>query len=164
MMLPCNYGALKVQTMRIFLSQYSSKLDDKHRVSIPSAFRNVLKEVSREGSVFVYRSFINECIEVCTQERMLQLYEQIEELDMFSPERDAIATAILSGSEQLQVDSKGRVSLPDQLLEFAEIKDEALFVGKGDTFEIWSKAKFQPYYQAAREAAMQKKLVLRKKA
>lgn len=144
----------------IFLSTYSSKVDDKKRASVPSSFRSVV-EAKGGNMIYAYASFVNQCLEVCTAERIRYLEQYIDGLDIFSEERDVIATAVLGGCEPLQIDAKGRVSLSETLLKFAEIDKELIFVGKGKVFEIWNKDKFNIYYQHAREAAKQKTALLK---
>jgi MraZ protein len=136
----------------IFLSTYEGKIDDKNRISIPASFRNILEyKASRE--IYAYSSFLNECIEVCTVERIDKLQSFLENMDLFSEKRDAISTAVLADCVPLQLDSKGRVSLPERLVDFAKFGKKVFFVGKGLTFEIWDKDKFNTYYKKARQIA-----------
>lgn len=94
-------------------------------------------------------------------ERIEKLYRQIERLDPFSEERDAFSTAILAGSQQLGFDGEGRVVLPEELIVEAGIIDTAMFVGKGETFEIWEPEAFAEYARKARDMAREKRLQLR---
>jgi MraZ protein len=148
--------------VEIFISNYCSKLDDKNRLSVPAAYRTIIE---RKGStaVYGYCSFINNAIEVCTEDRILELQHFIENLDIFSPERDALETSVLSGAEPLNIDNKGRVMISDRLLEFAGIKKEAVFVGKGRTFEIWANEKFNLHYKKSREFAVSNRIILKPK-
>lgn len=140
------------QVNAIFLSTYEGKIDEKNRVSIPASFRNIL-EYRASKEIYAYSSFINQCIEVCTFERINKLQTFLENMELFSSKRDAIATAVLADCEPMQIDSKGRVSLPERLVNFAKFDKKVFFVGKGATFEIWDKEKFSAYYKKARELA-----------
>lgn len=91
---------------------------------------------------------------------MTQISQSIDNLDPFSEERDAFATAILGGSVQLTFDSEGRVSLPENLLKKAHLKDQAAFVGKGQTFEIWEPQRFEEYMAKAKKNAKEKRNLL----
>jgi len=119
---------------------------------VPAQFRSNL--VNKEFSgVVVYESFVNGCIEGCDIERIKQISESIDNLDPFSSDRDALATALLGGSVQLSIDSDGRVILPENLLKKFKIKGVVVFVGKGATFEIWHPDKFEEYMSKARKDA-----------
>lgn len=144
----------------LFLSTFGKSIDKKGRISVPPSFRAVLAAESFNG-VIAYPSFVHGCIEACGMARMAKIYERIEALDPFSEERDAFATAILGGSVQLAFDGEGRIALPEALLERAGIKGEAVFVGKGATFEIWSKDAFAKHEQQARELAKKQRGALK---
>lgn len=146
--------------MALFLSTFTNKIDAKNRVSVPAQFRSSLNNQDFSGIV-VYESFINNCIEGCDIERIKRLSDSIDGLDPFSEERDAFAATILGGAMQLSIDRDGRVILPENLVEKTGIKDQALFVGKGPTFEIWNPTKFQEYLVTAKKSAKEKRNLLR---
>lgn len=148
--------------MALFLSTFTNKIDSKGRVSVPAQFRSSL--VNKEFSgVVVYESFVNDCIEGCDIERIKQISESIDSLDPFSEDRDALATALLGGSVQLAIDNEGRVIMPEILLKKAGIQDQAVFVGKGATFEIWHPKKFEEYMAKSRQEAKSKLNLVRLK-
>lgn len=148
--------------MALFLSTFTNKVDNKGRVSVPAQFRASLINKSFSG-VVLYESFTNDCIEGCDLERIEKLSKSIDDLDPFSEERDALATALLGGSVQLAIDADGRVILPDNLLKKAKIKDIATFVGKGSTFEIWEPKRFDEHMIKSKKDAKEKLGLLRLK-
>ncbi len=119
---------------------------------MPSQFRSSLVNPDFSG-VVVYESFVNDCIEGCDIDRIRKISESIDNLDPFSQDRDALATALLGGSFQLSIDADGRVILPEALLKKAKIKNTAVFVGKGPTFEIWNPEKFEEYMSKSKKDA-----------
>lgn len=123
---------------------------------MPSNFRSTLANEAYNGIV-IYQSFINPCIEACAMSRIEALSEKIETLDPFSEEHDAFAATILGGSVQLSFDSEGRVNLPTDLLESVGISSEAVFVGKGKTFEIWEPEAFKVHAEETRKLALSKR-------
>jgi len=129
---------------------------------VPSAFRAVLAHQHFQGIV-AYHSFVNDCIEACGMDRIEQLSESIDDLDPFSPERDAFATAILGSCVQLPFDGEGRVMLPPYLLEKVGLSDQLVFVGKGKAMEIWHPDVYASYAEEARKLAMEKRQQLRLK-
>ena len=141
----------------LFLSTFEKQIDKKGRVSVPAPFRTVLAGQHFNG-IIVYPSFVHaSCIEACGMSRIEKMYARIESLDPFSEERDAFATAILGGSMQLPFDGEGRVVLPEALLEQAGIAGQGIFVGKGETFEIWEPVAFRAHEALARELAKAKR-------
>ncbi len=146
--------------MALFLSTFTNKVDAKGRVSVPAQFRASLVN-DNYSTMVVYESFINQCIEGCDIERIKKISESIDNLEPFSEERDAFATTVLGGSVQLSIDGDGRVILPENLLKTAKIKDNAVFVGKGSTFEIWEPKSFDIYLEKAKAEAKLKRNMLR---
>jgi MraZ protein len=146
--------------MALFLSTFTNKVDAKGRVSVPAQFRTSLV-TDNYAVMIIYESFINQCIEGCDIERIKKLSESIDNLEPFSEERDAFATTVLGGSVQLSIDGDGRVILPENLLKTAKIKDLAVFVGKGSTFEMWEPKNFETYLQKAKNNAKEKRNMLR---
>ena len=146
--------------MALFLSTFTNKVDAKGRVSVPAQFRASLVN-DNYSTMVVYESFINQCIEGCDIERIKKISESIDNLEPFSEERDAFATTVLGGSVQLSIDGDGRVILPENLLKTAKIKENAVFVGKGSTFEIWEPKSFAEYLEKAKAEAKLKRNMLR---
>ena len=147
--------------VKIFLSIYENKIDDKNRVSVPAQFRTII-EGKGGNTVYVYPSLKNQCLEVCTTERISELEQYIEGFEIFSEERDILLTSVLGACEPMQIDAKGRIYISERLLNFAEITKEMVFVGKGKVFEIWNKENFDNYFASARNIAKQNSLFANK--
>lgn len=146
--------------MSLFLSTYINKIDKKGRISVPAPFRAVLTGQHFSG-IIAYPSFVYECIEASGINRIEKLSESIDSLDPYSEERDAFAASILGGCVQLSFDSDGRVTLPESLIEIAHLTEQAVFVGKGQTFEIWEPKAFESYAEKARSMAKERRGALR---
>ena len=136
----------------MFLSSYENKIDKKGRVSVPAAFRSHLTTQGYSGFIS-YPSFSNPALECCTQERIEKLSNSIDTLNPFEEKRDYFATSILAESINLQFDSEGRISLTSKLLKHAKIKNSMLFVGQGQTFQIWEPTTFEKFKVTARKKA-----------
>lgn len=136
----------------LFFSSYRNKIDKKGRISVPASFRNVLARQEQEfNGMIAYASLRNPCIEACGMARFQKMSAQIESMDPFSGEQDAFATTLFGESVPLNFDGEGRVMLPEHLLLSAGIGEEAVFVGKGEIFEIWAPDAYAEYAKAARD-------------
>ncbi len=138
----------------MFLSSFENKIDKKGRVSVPATFRSHLSSMGYNGFIS-YPSFNHPALEACSQDRIEKLSNTIDSLNPFEEKRDFFATSILSESENLQFDTEGRVSLSDELLSHANIKNNVLFVGLGKTFQIWEPKYFEKFKIVARKKAYQ---------
>ena len=136
----------------MFLSSYENKIDKKGRVSVPATFRSHLTSMGYNGFVS-YPSFNHSALEACSQDRIEKLSSTIDSLNPFEEKRDYFATSILAESINLQFDTEGRISIPSKLLKHAKIKNSMLFVGQGQTFQIWEPTAFEKFKVTARKKA-----------
>ena len=136
----------------MFLSSYENKIDKKGRVSVPATFRSHLSSMGYNGFIS-YPSFNHSALEACSQDRIEKLSRTIDSLNPFEEKRDFFATSILSESVHLQFDTEGRVSFTEKLLDHAKIKKNILFVGLGETFQIWDPKIFEKFRIVARKKA-----------
>ena len=121
----------------LFLDTITNKVDAKGRVSLPSDYRAIVKELSTE--IVCYRSLTAPCIEGCLEELLEKLATDIENsTDFFSETQDDLTNLIFGDAKRFTFDSTGRIVLTEKLLKHAEITDSAVFVGKGRKFQIWS--------------------------
>ena len=117
---------------------------------MPASFRSHLSNLGYNG-VICYPSFNNSSIEACSQDRIEKISSAIDSLNPFEEKRDYFATSILAESTNLQFDSEGRISLSEKLLKHAKIKKSMLFVGQGQTFQIWEPSTFEKFKVIARK-------------
>ena len=101
----------------------------------------------------IFACFNNSSIEACSQDRIEKISSAIDSLNPFEEKRDYFATSILAESTNLQFDSEGRISLSSKLLKHAKIKNSMLFVGQGQTFQIWEPTAFEKFKTSARKKA-----------
>ena len=121
----------------LFLDTVINKVDAKGRVSLPSDYRTIVKELGTE--IVCYRSLTSPCIEGCTEDLLEKLAANIENsTDFFSEIQDDLTNLVFGDAKRFSFDSTGRIMLSEKLLKHAEITDTAGFVGKGRKFQIWS--------------------------
>lgn len=127
--------------MSLFLSCYENRLDTKGRISVPAAFRSSLNNENFAG-VVLFRSFTHNCIEGLSMSRMEKIAGATDEMGMFDNELDDLSALIFADARPLQFDVTGRIVIPEDLLKHANIKNTALFVGRGNSFQIWNPSDF----------------------
>ena len=143
----------------MFLSQYTYKVDNKGRISVPADFRVSINTNFFNG-IIAFRSYKFRAIEALDFEKMKKIADSLDDLDFFSESKNDITTSILSDSYKLPFDSEGRICLPNELIKFANIKNQATFVGRGSSFQIWNPVIFKDYLDKVRTSIKKKKLSL----
>lgn len=136
--------------MALFLSTTVNKVDKKGRVSVPASFRAALGDQLGQGIV-VFRSLHHDALDACSLKHLEILSQSLERLNLAPEMYELIETTIFGGSQQLPIDGEGRIILPPHLQESVGIEDEAAFVGRRRTFQIWNPSKFAAVEAAARE-------------
>ncbi len=146
--------------MALVIGRYVNKMDKKGRLSVPKPFRVAFADQEFNG-VYAYPLFKHQAIEVCDEAFMARLSDSLDDLDMFSDEQDDLATVIMNNAEALPFDPEGRIVLPKRLVNHANIRTEAVFVGRGRRFQIWDTEAFEAQNQRAFDRARARGATLR---
>ena len=135
-----------------FVSHYALRFDAKGRISAPAPFRAVLAKEGFEG-LFLYPALDATALDCGGKSLLDQIDALLATTPPCSPEREDLATALLGTGELLKFDSEGRMMLTPRLREAAGLADEAVFVGQGYKFQIWSPDRFATHLERATSRA-----------
>ena len=146
--------------MAMFVGRHINKIDKKGRVSVPKSFRAALQSVG-SNILYLYPLFKVPAVEACGEAFMARLSASLDDLDMFSDEQDDLAAIVMESAHALNFDTEGRVQLPREIVEHAGISLEAVFVGRGARFQIWTPAAYEANRAQAFERARARDATLR---
>jgi len=121
----------------MFLGQYHHTFDDKNRLTVPARFRELLAD-----GVFVTQGF-DKCLMVLTTSAFEQLYARINAMNIADPLARSLRRIILGNACQSEIDKSGRILIPQNLRDMVVLEGEAVMVGQGDYFEVWSPVHWQ---------------------
>jgi MraZ protein len=132
----------------MLIGQYTSKLTDKERVSIPKKIREEL------GDDLILAKWYENCLVLVSREKWKELLRRVlgETKLVISPVRD-IDRFLMSSAYELKLDNQGRFIIPEILKKHAEIETEIIFVGLGDRVEVWSEVGWRKIEESAQEKA-----------
>lgn len=124
------------------IGEFTCKLDEKGRLSLPAKLRMQFPE-SAGNQIIVNRGF-EKCLVLYTKEDWLKETEKLNLVDDFmSPEIRRFKRIFTNGATVLNIDSAQRVLIPKKLLDYAEITDEIVLSAYGSKVEIWSVANYE---------------------
>jgi MraZ protein len=123
----------------MLIGEYTHTLDDKKRLSLPAKFRKEL------GKQVVITRGLDNCLFVYSPEAWQRVSEKLAELPMGQADTRGISRFMLSGAVDSDVDSAGRILIPDYLKEFAGLKSKVVLAGINDRVEIWNEKAWQEY-------------------
>ncbi len=136
----------------MFLSRVTNSLDSKGRISVPASFRTVVEAGSFDG-IIIWPSFDGSYLEGGGIALLESYQKLLESMDPYDDARIAFERAIFAESRPLSFDGNGRVSLPADMAQYANLSKEATFIGLGRRFEIWNPEDYLRLAKQARETA-----------
>ena len=129
-----------------FRGHFDYSLDAKNRLNVPAKFRAAF------SSGVVLAKALEPCVAVWTPDTFERWTESfLSNLNPVSPERRKLTRYFAGNSFDLELDSAGRVTLNQALLEHAGIDKEVVIVGNLDHLEVWDARRFQDDQRALNE-------------
>ena len=121
-----------------FRGQFDYSLDAKNRLNVPAKFRPAFS-----GGVVLAKA-----LEPCVAIWAPDVFEDwtasfLGNLNPVSAERRKLTRYFAGNSWDVELDSAGRVTLGQSLLEYAGIEKEVVVVGNLDHIEVWDRARWQ---------------------
>lgn len=136
----CNFeGNVYDKDVRMrFLGNIEAKVDSKGRVFLPAQFRKLLMAPGENG--LVLRQDIFESTLVIYPESVWNslMDEMRANLSRWDRRQQMVFRTFVSGVTSITMDSNGRILIPKDFLQAADITQSVRFVGMGDTIEIWA--------------------------
>ena len=90
-----------------------------------------------QEQVFCIIPGMDKCLYIFTQERFGELTKEFGFGLFLSRKRRETFRKLFGGMGERKCDGHGRIQIPDELMEFAGLKDEVVFVGFNDRIEVW---------------------------
>lgn len=116
----------------MFLGQYHHSIDNKGRLTVPAKFRDLLQDGS-----YITQGFDRNLM-VLRSASFDGISRRVNQLSMTDPAVRQLRRLIFANADRADIDRSGRILIPQFLREVAHIDGEAVVVGAGDYFEVWS--------------------------
>ena len=126
-----------------FSGEYRFSLDSKKRVNIPSGIRKMLAPEA-EGTLVFTRGFEG-CVYVYPNDEWKRLTKLLNSLDSFNVKVRDFIRLFIGPAYKTTMDIQGRVLLPDNILEMADIRKDLLLLGSLNKWELWNPAIYEKY-------------------
>ncbi len=116
----------------MFLGEFVHTLDDKHRLAIPARFRQDLAE-----GLYLTKG-VDRCLYLLAPDGWNRLAERIAGLPSMQADVRSLQRHFFAGAVHLVPDKLGRVTIPHNLREYAQLGDEVVVVGVHSRVEVWA--------------------------
>ncbi len=131
----------------MFIGEYEHNIDAKGRIAIPAKFR------ARLSSGAIVTRGLDHCLFVFTIEDWEELAKKLVALPLTQADSRAFSRLMLAGAVDCEVDSQGRVLLPEYLRKYANLSKEAVVAGLYGRIEIWDSSAWKEYKEKTESAS-----------
>jgi MraZ protein len=123
----------------MFIGEYHHTIDTKKRLAIPAKFRKKLG-----GSAVLTKSLDNSLVLYPIGE-WEELAGKLSKLPVGQSGTRSFVRSVLAGASDIEIDSLGRILVPDYLKEYAGLKKNVVIAGLYNRLEIWDEETWNNY-------------------
>jgi len=120
----------------MLIGEYIHTVDDKNRVSLPAKFRKEL------GKKVIITPGLDLCLFIFTNKEWEKVANKLssndDDLSFLKGDKRSFNRFMFGRAAEVEVDSIGRILVPDFLKERIGLKDKAAIIGVKDRVEVWS--------------------------
>ncbi len=125
----------------MLIGEYKHNIDPKKRLAIPAKFR---KEI---GNKIVITRGLDQCLFIYPLIEWKKEAEKLSSLPIGIADKRNFARLFLSGASDVEIDSLGRILIPDYLKKFADLTEKVVIVGVYKRLEVWNEKNWEDYKQ-----------------
>lgn len=131
----------------MLVGKYQNSIDAKCRMIIPAKFREDL------GGKCVLSKALDKCLEIHPIPEWEMFMEKLGKLPSGDPKARQLARHFYASAVECEVDKQGRLTLPQELREYANIEKDLVTVGSFQKIEIWSREEWDSKENATEMSA-----------
>jgi MraZ protein len=120
-----------------FVGQYEHQMDEKGRVSLPSAFRR-----EADSDSFVLLQWEPDYLTLFPSAKWAEIQERLLEFRRSDARAWNQVRQIVSNAVEVSPDKQGRILVPAALQAAAELSGPVLLSGNIDRVELWNPSKY----------------------
>jgi MraZ protein len=122
----------------VFQGETAITVDDKGRLAIPTAYRELVTDACANRLVITYNPFESGCLWLFPHAEWERVRDQVNALPSVKAVHRALQMKLVGAAAMVEPDSAGRVLLPASQRTAAGIEKKAVLLGMGSKFELWS--------------------------
>ena len=116
--------------------EYPVSVDAKGRVMMPATLQRMLPKESKNRMV-INRGF-EKCLVIYPQTEWEIIEQEVSKLNLYVKDNRDFARYFFRGLTHFELDGNNRFLLPKSLLDYAEIKKDAVLFAFTNRIEVWS--------------------------
>ncbi|TKJ35383.1 division/cell wall cluster transcriptional repressor MraZ [bacterium (candidate division B38) B3_B38] len=125
---------------------FPTKVDDKGRIKIPTAFRQLIEK--EYGTELYVTSLSGDNVLIYPREVWMELMRRIARLPSMEPVRIKFLSRTNYFGQMTAMDKQGRVLIHTLLRESAQMDGEVAVLGSVKHLEVWNKKRYEEHIKA----------------
>ncbi len=125
-------------TSDVFQGETAITVDDKGRVAIPTAYRDLVARECGNRLVITYNPFEAGSLYLYPHAQWEQVRDQVNALPKTRAAHRSLQLKLVGAAVPVELDANGRISIPPSHRSAVGIDRKAVLLGMGDKFELWS--------------------------
>ena len=122
----------------MFQGETAITIDDKGRLAIPTAYRDLVARECGNRLVLTYNPFEQGCLYLYPQAVWEKVRDQVNALPRTRSVNRQLQLKLVGAACFVEPDGSGRVSIPASQRSACGLEKRAVLLGMGDKFELWS--------------------------
>ena len=122
----------------MFQGETAITIDDKGRLAIPTAYRDLVARASGNRLVVTYNPFDAGCLYIYPHDVWEKVRDQVNALPKVKAAHRDMQMKLVGAAAHVEPDGNGRILLPASQRVAAGIEKRAVLLGMGNKFELWS--------------------------
>jgi MraZ protein len=122
----------------MFQGETAITIDDKGRLAIPTAYRDLVARACGNRLVITYNPFEAGCLYLYPQPVWETVRDQVNALPRIKKNTRLLQLKLVGAAAFAEPDGSGRISIPASQRSAVGIEKKAVLLGMGDKFELWS--------------------------
>ena len=119
----------------MLMGQYDYAVDAKGRLNFPAKFRDEM------GETFIVTCWLDHCLAAFPAAQFEKIAEKIEEKGLVKGRK--VSRMLYASAVEVTPDKQGRILIPANLREFADLKKDIMVIGASNRAEIWNKSRWE---------------------
>jgi MraZ protein len=135
--------------MEEYFGRYRNVLDAKGRVNMPARFREMTDALAEGNQIFILTRGTEKYVAMFPigewRRKIVELEQNVED----GEQRRILNRRINFHASHQKVDKQGRINIPAELIQYANLEKDVVVLGTGKKIEIWNPEELNKYLQKA---------------
>lgn len=123
----------------MFRGNNEINIDIKGRIAMPARYRDVLSEICG-GNLVITIDIQDKCLLIYPLHEWEIIETQIAALPSFNSTTRKLQRILIGHAREVNLDANGRILIPPELRQYAELEKKLILIGQRHRFELWSES------------------------